>query len=584
MSDGEYLAIARQYEADVLSGRVPACRWVRLACERNRRDRERQGTLEFPYVIDEQAASRICLMAEMLPHIEGPKAKRTGAVFLGSDDKEYAVWDSIQLEPWQCWLLTTIFGWVHMTTRLRRYRTALSLIPRKNSKSTIAAIVVLFMLAADGEMGAGCYSAATTRDQAKVVAKIAWNMAKRSRAFCEFYGVRVGSETTYTLSVPETASKFAPLSADANSLDGLNISFAAVDELHAHKTRAVWDVIETAIGARPQPMLFPITTAGVNHAGICYEKVGYLHRLLEGALVDESFFGVEYTIDAEDDWRSALSHRKANPNYGVSVDPDDLARKAQAAAHSPAAINNFLTKHLNIWVRAESTWAPMGAWLKNGDRALTMEMCKDWPCWIGIDLAEVRDIAAVVIVFKRPDGTLIVFGRYYLPEVAIQQSPIAQYSGWVRESFLIQTDGDQADYERIENDILALCQTFKVQKVCFDRALAAQMGQSLAKKLGRTPEVMTVNQNIEVMNPAMQTVERLTLSGGLIHDGNPVLIWMMSNVVVVPNYKDEVFPHKAGGKDSPNKIDGPVALFTVIGQVMIAKAPARLQIHFLGRP
>jgi phage terminase large subunit-like protein len=563
----DYVAISRQYEAAVRTGAVPACKWVRLACARNERDLARQSTPGFPYTFSDQAATRICLAAEQLPHIKGPKAK-----VVGRDDEGRPLWASIELEPWQCWVLTTVFGWLQLDG-LRRFRVAFPLVPRKNAKSTIAAVIVLFMLTSDGESGAECYSAATTRDQAKVVAETAWHMAKRSPAFCEYFGVRVGSETTFSLAVPSTASKFAPLSADAQTLDALNVSLAVVDELHAHKTRGVWDVLDTATGARLQPLLFPITTAGSDIGGICYEKLTYLHKVLEGTLTDEQFFGVNYTIDDGDDWRTPAAWQKANPNYGVSVNPDDLARKAKEAEHSPSAVNNFLTKHCNVWVRAESTWMPMREWIALGDPALKIEDFKRVPCWIGVDLAEVRDIAAAVAIF-RPDATrYVIFGRYYLPEKAVERSPIAQYSGWVRGGHLIETDGDQADYLRIEDYNLEWCDRFDVREIDFDRALAAQMGQSLKRRLLPTMGkdaveqfVVTVPQNVETMNPAMQLVERLVLSGTIVHDGNPALNWMFSNVVVERNHKDEVYPRKAGGKDSPNKIDGPVALFTGISR------------------
>ena len=305
----DYLALARQYEADVLSGAIPACKWVKLAVERNGRDLARVGSADWLYVMDAEKASRICRMAEMLPHIKGPLAK-----IIGKDEQGRNVWNTITLEPWQCWVLTNLFGWVHRETGLRRFRVGLVLIPRKNAKSTMGAICALYMLTADGEGGPECYSVATTRDQAKAIAEIAWEMAKRSPAFCEYFGVRVGSETTRSLAVPGTAGKFMPLSADANSLDGLNISFAAVDELHAHKTAAVWQVIDTGTGARSQPMILALSTAGVDVGGICHQKMGYLEKVLDGVAVDETFWGVTYTIDPSDDIRDPAVQRKANPN------------------------------------------------------------------------------------------------------------------------------------------------------------------------------------------------------------------------------------------------------------------------------
>jgi phage terminase large subunit-like protein len=575
----DYVAIARRYEAGVLDGTTPACKWVRLACERNRRDVERAaaGDPLFPYRFDLAAAARICVTAELLPHIKGPKAK-----VIGRDEEGRAIWATIELEPWQCWWLTTLFGWLRLDG-LRRFRVALILVPRKNGKSILGAVVVAYMLTADGESGAGCYSAATTRDQAKVVAEMVWEMASRSPQFRDFYGVRVGAKTSRTLEVPATAAKFAPLSADANTLDGLNVSLAVVDELHRHKTRDVWDVLDTATGARSQPLLLAITTAGVDIGGICHEKMQYLHKVLEGSLQDEAFFGINYTIDDGDQWSDEATLRKANPNYGVSVQPDDLTRKMREAKHSPAAINNFLTKHLNVWVRAESTWMPMPELIHCGHPDLRIEDFVGVPCWIGVDLAEVRDIAAVAAVFRPDQDRYVVFGRYYLPERAVEKSPIAQYSGWVRQGHLLVTEGDQADYLRIENDIVAWCDKFAVREIDFDRALAAQMGQSLKRRfeprMGKDAVekfVLTVPQTTEAMNPAMQTVERAILSGRFEHDANPVLIWAGSNIVVERNYKDEVYPRKAGGKDSPNKIDPWVAIFTAVSRASQAElAPTR---------
>jgi phage terminase large subunit-like protein len=571
MSGRDYLGLALAYEQGVRSGGIPACKWVRLACDRNAADLERQRSGEFPYWFDQAAAVAICQAAEQFPHIKGPKAK-----VIGQDDEGRAVWNPIQLEAWQCWILTTIFGWKRAGTALRRFRTAFVLVPRKNAKSTIAAVVLLFMLTADGEVGAECYPAATTRDQAKVVAEIAWEMARKSPQFCEYFGVRVGAKTTRKLEVPETASRAEPLSADAHTLDGLNVHLGVIDELHAHRTRDVWDVIETATGARDQPLMLPITTAGVDTGGICYELLTYLHKVLDGVLQDESFFGVNYTIDEGDDWKTPATWQKANPNYGVSVRPDDLERKALKAQGSPASINNFLTKHLNVWVKADASWMPMQAWHACADKTLKVEDFADAPCWIGVDLAEVRDVAALVALFRPSPHKYVAFGRFYLPEDTIANSPVAQYSGWVHEKRLIPVAGQTIDYLQLEDDIVAWCDQLKnVQQIDFDRALGSHMLQSLQRRLqprmGRDAVekfIIVVPQSVEVMSPAMQELERKVLDGDLRHDGDPVLTWMASNVVVQRNFKDEIYPRKAGGKDSRNKIDGIVALVTALSQAM----------------
>ncbi|MEO8682573.1 MAG: terminase TerL endonuclease subunit [Vicinamibacterales bacterium] len=582
----DFIGLAADYQAGVIAGTIDACKWVKRAGERNRRDLDWQSTAEFPYYFDHEPARRICLMAEMLPHVKGPKA-----FIVGEDEEGRPIWNPLQLEPWQCWILTTLFGWKRVKDDCRRFRIALSLIPRKNAKSTLAAVVALFMLTADGESGAECYSAATSRDQAKTVAEIAWLMAKRSPGFREYYGVRMGSETTLSLSVPATGGKFLALSADAHTLDSLNVSLAVIDELHAHKTAAVWNVLDTATGARLQSLLFAITTAGVDVGGVCHQKLAYLEKVLDGVFADEAFFGINYTIDPGDDFRLPAVAAKANPNYGVSVNPDDLARKVHAALHSPAELNDKLTKHFNVWIRTESAWMSADLWQSCRKIGLTIEDLKAYPCWIGVDLAEVRDIAAIVAVFRVSADEYAIIGRFYLPKAAVDKSPIAQLSGWVRDTDIIETDGDQADFGRIQADLVWLSDLLEnVQEIDFDRALAAQMQQELKKifepRMGRDAVdkfIITVPQRVEEMDPAMKMTERLVLGQKLWHDGNPAMAWQVSNVVIERNYKDEIYPRKAGGKDSPNKIDGPVAMWTALSQAMRAhEREPEYQMLFVG--
>jgi phage terminase large subunit-like protein len=408
-------------------------------------------------------------------------------------------------------------------------------------------------------------------------------MAKRSPQFCEFYKVRLGSETSKSLAVPETAGKFAPLSADANTLDGLNVSCAIVDELHAHKTPAVWNVLDTGTGAREQPYLIGVTTAGVDLGGICHQKMGYMEKVLQQIADDDTFFGINYTIDPDD-----LDHigdvevqKKANPNYGVSVMAEDLARKVQEARSTAANLNNILTKHFNVWIRSESTWMPIDAWRSCGVAGLKIEDFKQYPCWIGVDLAEVRDFAAVVILFKIDADHYAMFEKLYLPEDTIDRLPVAEISGWVREGHVIETPGNQADFKRIQQDIRDLCDGYAVQEIDFDGAMAAHMQQDLKdwleSKMGRDAAenfVVEVPQTKAVMHPTGQMVERLVLAKAIQHRNNPAMTWMMSNVVVQGSGDARSF-HKAGGRDSYNKIDGPMALLDALARAMSATASAR---------
>lgn len=565
----DHIALAAQYQADVLAGRIPACRWVRLACERNRRDLDRQGSEAFPFTFDADAGRTICKFAELLPHIRGPKA-----FVIGRDAEDRPIWNLIVLEPWQCWLLSTLFGWKR-ADGLRRFRVGLILVPRKNAKSTMGAIIALYMFALEGGSGAEVYSAATTRDQAKIVAEICWEVAKRSPLFRDAYGIRLGSATTRRLTIPGNLAKLEALSSDAHSLDGLSTLCGIIDEVHAHKKRDVWDVIDTSTGTQAQPLLLGITTAGVEIGGICHEKLAYLEKILVGDAVDETFFGINYTIDADDDIRDPVVQRKANPNYGISVQPDDLERKIAEAQHSQAALNNILTKHFNVWIRSESSWMSSELWQSCAVAGLTVESLRDYPCWIGIDLGETRDPSSLALLFRTAPDSYALIPRIYMPAEAARRSPIAQMSGWIRGGHIIETEGNEADYARIQADLLEYFRILNVKEIDFDRRSARLMIQDFRRKLepelgrDRVEElVLDISQAVDTMDPAMKFCESLVLKRTLQHDGNPAMAWMVSNIVVERDHKGQVYPRKAGGKDSANKIDGAVAFFTALSQAM----------------
>lgn len=553
----DYVAAARQYEADVRDGVVPACRWVRLACARNRHDLDRVGVdPTFPFEFNTARATAICQTAELFPHIKGPKAK-----VVSQDDEGRALWATIELEPWQCWLLTTVFGWIHPNGR-RRFKVALVLVPRKNAKSTIGAVLINYMVTADGEAGAEVYSAATTRDQAKVSAEIAWEMARRSHQYRDYFGVRIGAKTTRTLEVPATASKFAPLSADAHSLDGLNVSCALIDELHAHKTRAVWDVLDTATGTRVQPLLFAITTAGSDIHGVCYEKLLYLHSLLEGVHHDDEFFGVNYTVDEGDDWTDPVTWRKANPNYAVSVQPEDLARKAREANQSPQARNNFLTKHLNVWVTSSAPCLSVDGWRAGQSSgwkpAFEIPELRGEPCFVGVDIAKKIDLCSVTFAFPPAPGrpTWRWLQQIWTPRDTMAERSIrdrVSYTTWAEQGWLIAHPGTRVDLRVVVDAILAGSEYYDLQCIGFDPWHSDNLESVLINDHGFSEsEIVEIPQTYGGMSSACLTVQAEVLAGDIDAGGCPVTAWSVGNVVA--NYDGKENLMFAKGK-STGRID-----------------------------
>ena len=548
-----YTAAARQYAKDVVAGKVLTSKWVHLACQRQIKDLIRFKGKESLYRFNPKLtaksgrpfypADNLCAFIERLPHVKGPLAG-----------------EPIRLEPWQVFILTTVFGWIKADGN-RRFRRSYIEVPRGNAKSTLSSALALYMLAADGEGGSEVYSLATTRDQARIVFGDAQTMARKSAGFRSRFGVEVGA---HNMNVMKTGSKFEALSAEGSTLDGLNIHFGCIDELHAHKTRTVYDVVETGTGKRDNSLLWVITTAGSNRAGICYEVRTFVTRLLDGVFEDDSQFGIIYGLDEGDDWVTEASLIKANPNWGVSVRPEVLLPLQAKAMQLPSAVNNFKTKHLNEWVNADSSWMDMRAWDRCANPSLTLAAYAGQPCWIGLDLASKVDIAALVLVFTHLeiDGAYAVFGRYYLPEDTVHANGNSQYQGWMNAGRLTVTPGNVIDFGWIEADLIDFVSRHSVQAVAFDPFQATQLS---TRMLSEGMPMIEVRPTVLNFSEPMKTLEALVLQGKLIHDGDPVLGWMASNVVAHLDAKDNIYPRK---ERPENKIDGIVALIMAISRAI----------------
>lgn len=551
-----YRQKAEAYARRIVAGDEVAGRLERLACQRFLRDLGRQGEPGFPYVLDDARGARGCAFEERLPHVKGEWARPKWV-------DGQPVWPGLVLEDWQIFVEYQLFGWVEVGTGLRRFRRSYEEVARKNAKSTRVAARALYMLTADGEPGAQVYSAATTGDQAREVFDVMRVMAQRRPKLQERFGLSVGR---HDITAPEVASTAKPLNAEGSTLDGLNIHFASVDELHAHKTRAVFDVLDSATGARAQPLISMITTAGSDRSGICYEQRDYTIKVLDGAVQDETWFGVIYTLDDGDMWHDPAVWRKANPNLDISVKRDDLEAACRKALASPSSVGNFLTKRLNVWVNADSAWMDMQGWKRCGDSALTLDDFAGERCWIGMDLAEKHDFAALVLVFQRDDGWHI-FPRLYLNEYAVEESGNAHLQGWARAGHVVMTDGNVTDFDVIAQDLRDFCGRFEAAEIPYDPALSRYFATKLVEE---GLPLVEVRQAPMFFTQPLIEAENAVLEGTLHHDANPVMTWMMSNVVVsVSKFSGLKHPTK---ERAENKIDGPVAMLLALGRAMLGAA------------
>lgn len=542
----DYSAIGWEYARQVAAGIIPTGQWARKSAQRSLDDLA--GLPGFRY--NPKRADKVCAFVEHLCHVKGA---------LGGT--------LIKLEPWQCWMLTQAFGWEHdggTRDGKRRFRQVYLELGRGNAKSTITSAVALYLLAADGEFGAEVTSSATTSAQARIVFDDARAMARASASakLIQALGITVHA---HTITVQNKNCRFQPTSSEYGSLDGLNSYGVLVDELHAHADRGLWDVLTTGAGKRPQSIIWAITTAGYDRSGICYEQRTYLTRILDGVIEDDTFFGCIWSADDTDDWQDQDAWQRANPNYGISVDPDYLSGVARKAKETPAAINAFRTKHLCQWVSTDKAWMDMQAWDRCCDPSLELQDFVGEPCVIGLDLASKIDIVAKVHLFRRTiDGQhhYYAFGSYYLPEAAVEDGRNSQYPGWRITGQLTVTPGNVIDFQQIEDELLAEAKRFQVEEITYDPWQAEQLAQRLIA--AGAPKLIEYRPTVQNFSAPMKEIEALVKSKR-IHFNDPILTWMASNVVCHTDAKDNIFPRK---ERPENKIDGCVALIMALGRWM----------------
>ncbi|MGV0961872.1 MAG: terminase large subunit [Limnohabitans sp.] len=523
---------AMAYAEAVLSGEVLACKWVRLAVERHMRDLETGH--ERGIYFDENAAWHIIDFFQFTRHLKGEWAGRP-----------------IELEEWQQFFLWMAFGWMR-TDGTRRFRFAYLEIARKNGKTTTAAGVGLYLAFADGEMGAEVYACATKKDQAKICHGAAANMVKMSPDLGDRLDV-----LNNNISDPQTLSKFEPLGRDSNSTDGLNPSGAVMDELHAWKNRDLWDVIETGTGSRTQPMIIAITTAGYNRHSICWEKHEYLCKILTRVIDDDSFFGMIYTLDDEDEFDDERNWIKANPNIGVSVKLDDLRDAIKRAKESPASMNSVLRLRLNKWTQAETRWLNIDKWRKCGS-TIEPSSLRGRRCYGGLDLSSSIDITAFILVFPPVESgePYKMLCRFFIPEDNMRirsKRDRVPYEVWCKAGLITATPGNVIDYAWIIDQIKKDAEDFDLQEIAFDRWGATLIYQQL-NDLGL--QVVEFGQGFASMSPPAKEMEKMVLAEEICHGDNPVLAWMADNVVVIQDPAGNIKPAK---DRSLEKIDGIVA-------------------------
>ena len=562
------------YAHGVVSDKIVCGRHVRLAAERFARDLENKDwEWEFdPY----EAARYLNFIERVCVHTRGDMA---GEKFL--------------LEPWQVFFVGQIFGWVSKKNKHRRFNTAHLFVARKNGKSQLAAAIALAMATLDGDGAPQLVTAATKRDQAKEVFDEICRCVKRSNPLKKRFTVQRSE-----IKAPRDGV-IKPLSSDANTLDGLNLNLAVVDEFHAMKTADLYRVLASSMGSRQSPLMLAITTAGFVSDGPCamFMKAG--KAVLEGIKSNDRLLILPYEIDEGDAWDDPESWMKSNPNLSVSISLEYLeAQCKNAKLYGSRSITEFMVKHLNVFVGSSAVWIPDDDWMSEDNcreprvTHVIDEKANKPVAYLGLDLASTDDITALSVCTGNEEIGWGFEMHYFMPERAVERrldkDENSVYLGFKDDPHVHLTPGNVTDYNVIrrlisghyvkdgvvEYDPNNLMEKYLVKGVAYDRWNSLNLIRDLE---GDGVPCDPYGQGFASMSFPSKEFEKCVLQGKVCHGGDEVLRWMMGNVALRYDASGNIKPDKSRSGD---KIDGVVAAVMAIGEALTFEEEENTDLEF----
>jgi phage terminase large subunit-like protein len=533
--------IWNDYIKGVLSGKIIACKYLKLACQRHVSDLKKQvGT--YPFYFDPEKAQNFIDFVGLLRH--------------SSSDQHW------QVHPSQAFRYAMVHGWRRKSDGKRRFRRAYVEMARKGAKTEEAAAMMIYGLIFDGEGMPQVLSAATTKDQANMSFRAARIITKKLK---RDFPADLKSVEPFSHNISNNANNgfMRALASDANVLDGYNPHLIVVDEYHAHPTADVLNVLETGMGQRSQPLSYIITTAGFNINGPCYALRKTAIDILEGRKNDETFFTAIYTLDEGDDWRDVKVWAKANPMLGITPTMDFMRDRLQKAENEGGrTLVEFQTKNLNIWTNSVSTWIKDDVYMAGADE-IGRDALKGRMCFVGLDLASTSDICSACYFFPARDETErhVCFWDRWTPEarVEIARQQGIPYDQWVNEGWLLTSPGNAVEYDLVSAKIVERAGQFNIKRVDVDPWNSVQI-QILLGAQGIAVEKMP--QSIGVISAPTKELQRIINTGKLQHGGDPVARWMFSNVAIYQDANDNIKVHK--GKSRAGKVDDVCSLIDAV--------------------
>ncbi|MBW5378749.1 terminase large subunit [Brachyspira pilosicoli] len=566
-----------EYINKVINKELPVCQAAFLAVKRHLDDIEKSKNNDYPFYFDEDEAKRPITFIQSLVHTKGEWANH-----------------NIILEPWEQFIIASIFGWRRKENKLRRYKKAYVQVSRKNGKTTFASGIgnYCFFCDSPAEAGVEIYYIATKKDQAK----IAWSESERQirKAKALNKEAITYKQTSTITKKKDTASKSKPLGQDSNTEDGLNPHLVIVDEYHAHPDNELLNVLESGMGARRQPLTFIITTAGFDKTSVCFSEYEYAKQILQGSLNNDEYFCIIYEPDnIKDIWifmseyKEKLNNNQntqeqeelinniifqANPNINISVKDSYLKSRLFEGLDKPVQRTDILTKNLNVWTQASEVWISSDRWLKSYlHQNININELKGKRACIGLDLATTRDIAAYVLCFDTVDNDpYILLPRFFMPKENIRQrskEDRVPYELWASQGLITLTNGDIIDFDIIESSILKDARDFEIIEIAYDPWKAIEIITHLESEGFKMQQV---RQSFAVggLSEGTSLFEKTIDERKLLHGNNPVLNWMISCCEVKTDGRDNYLPVKPDRRRSYKRIDGVVASIMALHRVI----------------
>lgn len=532
-----------KYVKGISDGSIPAGRLTKLAIERHINDLKNGHNTG--YYFDKAEAQRCIDFFDYLSLSKGDKAGQ-----------------SFKLEPWQEFIIGSVFGWKKANGK-RRFTEAYVEVAKKNGKTTMSSGIALLGLVADGEPGAEVYAAAYTRDQARICFGEAKEMVLSSEYLQDYIQAYANK-----LVVGSTASSFGAVSHEARTTEGKNSHVVIFDEYHVHKTDEVKESLRSGMAARTQPLFFIITTAGTDLTSPCYDYRRNLVNMLEGKVNYEDTFAIIYNMDDGDDWKDPKNWHKSNPNLNVSVQLDFLLSDFKKAEIGGSKEADFKTKHLNCWVGSAETWIKNDDWIK----CINTKPVEVQTWYGGLDLANTKDYTAFSLFGLASNGKYRLKTWYWICEAQFDEraAKMPDLYRWREKGLVKVIPGNVIDKAYVVNDIRDILTKHNVHSIGYDRygfdSPMIQLQQELGLIDGTdTFRLCEFNQSTRSMSAPSKQFEVEVMKGNLEHDGNEITTWMLGNVLLRTDAEGNYKPDKARSNE---KIDGVVASIMALGQYL----------------